>query len=351
MRRIKTGIAGFGKSAKVFHAPFLTTMPEFEVTHVLERHAEESRKTIPEVTVVRTIEELIGDNGTELIVITTPNASHFDYASRALLAGKHVVLEKPFTNTTEEAEELLRICKVSGKTLSVYQNRRYVSDFLTIRHVLDKGWLGDIHEFNATYDRYRPQAIAGAWRETASPGSGILYDLGPHIIDQALILFGHPETITADIRKQRPHARADDYFNIWLNYGYLKVILHAGMLVREQGPRYMIQGTNGSFLKYGEDPQEEKLKAGELPVTDDWGQEPESMYGILNAEIDGVPVRKTIPSQRGDYRRYYKNLYDTLVSGKPLSQKAEHGYNTIRIIELAFESQQQKKTLACTGLK
>ena len=137
-------------------------MPEFEVTHVLERHAEESRKTIPGVTVVRTIDELIGDNGTELIVITTPNTSHFDYASRALLAGKHVVLEKPFTNTTEEAEELLRICKVSGRTLSVYQNRRYVSDFLTIRDVLDKGWLGDIHEFNATYDRYRPHAIAGA---------------------------------------------------------------------------------------------------------------------------------------------------------------------------------------------
>lgn len=351
MRKLKTGIVGYGKSAKVFHIPFLSTMDEFAITAVLERNSAESKKQLPAVRVAKTIEELIGGTDTELIVITTPNDTHFEYASKALRAGKHVVLEKPFTITTDDAEELIQIARDTGKVLSVYQNRRYVSDFLTIRDLLKQNVLGDIHEFNATYDRYRPEAIPGAWRETYSPGAGILYDLGPHIIDQALTLFGNPETITADVKKQRPHAKAHDFFNIWLHYGFLKVILHSGMLVREQGPRYMIQGTLGSFIKYGEDPQEERLRAGELPLGDDWGREPESSHGILHTEIGGEVVRKKIPSKKGDYGLYYKNIYNTIVNKTPLQEKPEHGYNTIRIIELALESSSQKKTLACSGLK
>jgi scyllo-inositol 2-dehydrogenase (NADP+) len=351
MRKLKTGIVGYGKSAKVFHIPFLSNMDEFEITAVLERHGEESKKQLPGIRVAKTIEELVKGGDTELIVITTPNDTHLDYASKALKAGKHVVVEKPFTITSEDAQNLLHVAKDSGKVLSVYQNRRYVSDFLTIRDLLEENILGEIHEFTATYDRFRPQAIPGAWRETNTPGAGILYDLGPHIIDQALTLFGNPEAITADVRKQRSHARADDYFNIWLHYGFLKVILHSGMLVREQGPRYMIQGTTGSFIKYGEDPQEEKLRAGELPLGDDWGQEPESSYGILHTEINSQVVRKKIPSRKGDYGLYYKNIYETIVNHAPLREKPEHGYNTIRIIELALESNAQKKTLACNGLK
>lgn len=351
MRKLRTGIVGYGKSAKVFHIPFLSTMDEFEITAVLERHGEESKKQLPAIRVAKSIEELINADETELIVITTPNDTHFEYASKALKAGKHVVLEKPFTITTEDAENLISIAKQSKKILSVYQNRRYVSDFLTIRDLLDEHILGEIHEFNATYDRFRPDPIPGAWRETPVPGAGILYDLGPHIIDQALVLFGSPEAITADVRKQRAHARATDYFNIWLHYGFLKVILHSGMLVREQGPRYMIQGTLGSFIKYGEDPQEEKLRAGQLPVGDDWGREPESSYGILHTEINGQVVRKTIPSRKGDYGMYYKNIYETIVNDAPLKEKPEHGFNTIRIVELAIESSAQKKTIACSGLK
>jgi len=351
MRRLKTGVVGYGKSAKVFHIPFLSTMQEFEITSVLERHGEESRKQLPGIRVAKSIEELIGRDDTELIVVTTPNDTHFEYALKALKAGKHVVLEKPFTNTLDEAEELIRVAKETGKILSVYQNRRYVSDFLTMRDLLNDNVLGKIHEFTATYDRFRPEAIPGAWRESDIPGAGILYDLGPHIIDQALVLFGNPAAITADVRKQRPHAKAVDYFNIWLHYDFLKVILHSGMLVREQGPRYMVHGTKGSFIKYGEDPQEEKLKAGELPVGDHWGKEPESFFGILHTEIEGKVIRETVPSRKGDYGQYYKNLYETIVNNAPLSEKPEHGYNTIRIIELALDSSHQKKTLSCTGLK
>jgi scyllo-inositol 2-dehydrogenase (NADP+) len=352
MRRLKTGVVGFGKSARVFHVPFLRTLKdEFEITTVLERHAEESKKILPEVNVVRTIDELVADKNVELVVITTPNTTHFEYASKALKARKHVVLEKPFTNTIEEAEKLVNLAKETGLILSVYQNRRYVSDFLTIRDILDNNMLGTVHEFIATYDRFRPAAIANAWREAPIEGSGILYDLGPHIIDQALQLFGNPETITADIRHQRAHAKVDDYFNIWLNYGFLKVVLHSGMLVREQGPRYMIHGTNGSFIKHGEDPQEEKLRAGELPVGEDWGQEPESSYGILHTEINGEVIKKRIPSRKGDFGQYYRNIYNTIVNGTPLSERPEDGYNTIRIIELAIESNLQKKTIPCSGLK
>lgn len=349
-KKLKVGVVGYGKSAKVFHIPFITTMDEFEFTAVLERRTDEAKKTYPQITVARSIDELVALKEIDLVVVTTPNETHFEYAAKALKAGKHVVLEKPFTNTLEEGRELINIADESGKVLSVYQNRRYVSDYLTIKKILDQKLLGEVHEFNATYDRYRPEPIPGAWREADLPGSGILYDLGPHLLDQVLSLFGKPVAITADIRRQRPHSRVDDYFNIWLDYGFLKIILHAGMLVREQGPRYMIQGTNGSFLKYGEDPQEAKLKAGELPVGDHWGVEPEEYHGILHTSINGEVVRKTVPSERGHYAYYYKSVYDSIVNHNPVSEKPQHGYNTIRLIQLAFQSSEEKRTLDCTGL-
>jgi predicted dehydrogenase len=326
-------------------------MEEFELTNVLERKTEESKKLYPWIKVSRTLDELLADDQVELVVITTPNDTHFEYAAKALQAGKHVVLEKPFTNTIEEAEQLIKIAKDSGKILSVYQNRRYVSDFLTISDLLRENLLGNVHEFTATYDRYRPQAIPGAWREAPLPGSGILYDLGPHLLDQALTLFGNPTSITADVRIQRPDFRVDDYFNIWLHYGLLKVVLHSSMLVREQGPRYMVQGINGSFIKYGEDPQEEKLKAGELPVGNDWGKEEEEFYGLLHTEVNGEVIKKKVPSRKGNFGQYYKNVYNTIVNNAPLQEKPEHGYNTIRLIQLALESSQLKKTIDCIGLK
>jgi len=238
----------------------------------------------------------------------------------------------------------------NANILSIYQNRRYVSDFFTIRDILDQQLLGDVHTFEGHYDRYRAEARPQAWREHALPGSGILFDLGPHLLDQVLYLFGIPQTIAADIRMQRPHAKVDDYFDIRLNYGFLKVMLQAGMLVREPGPRYLIHGVKGSFVKSGEDPQEALLRAGQLPLGANWGKEAEAIYGILHTEKDGHIIRERYPSQAGDYALYYKNLYDTIVHGKPIKEKIEHGYNTIRLIELAFESHQKKCAIDCTGL-
>jgi scyllo-inositol 2-dehydrogenase (NADP+) len=348
---IKTGIVGFGISAKVFHAPFISTISDFELSMVVERTKNESQAVYPSVKVVKTIEEMVADKDIELVVITTPNETHFPYTKLALEAGKHVILEKPFANNTKEAGELVKLAAASGRILSVYQNRRYVSDFRTIEELLQKRLLGDVHTFEAHYDRYRAEERPNAWREKPKAGSGILFDLGAHLIDQTFTLFGFPEEITADIRMQRPHAKVDDYFDLRLNYGFMNARLTAGMLVREPGPRYMIHGMQGSFIKFGEDPQEALLRAGKQPVGNDWGQEPDEYYGLLHTQIDGKLIKEKYPSRKGDYGDYYRMIAAAISKGGPVTEKPEHGYNTIKLIELAIESHEKKCTITCEGFK
>lgn len=350
MQPINTAVIGFGISARVFHLPFLTTLPLYNVTTILERSKNDSTSLYPHATIARSLDTILSDPEIELVVVTTPNETHFPYAKAALEAGKHVVVEKPFTNTSREARILVDLAASRKNILSVYQNRRYVSDYFTIKDLLQQQLLGHVHECFAHYDRYRAEARPNAWREKVLPGSGILYDLGAHLIDQACCLFGLPSFITADVQRQRPHAQVDDYFMIRFDYPQLKVHLHAGMLVREPGPRYAIHGLNGSFIKYGEDPQEAALRAGQLPVGDTWGMESENHYGHLHTEIDGIIINKKYPSQKGNYAQYYVNLYDTIQNQAPLREKPEHGFNTIRLIELAFESSEKKCTLGVEGL-
>lgn len=346
---IKTGLVGFGMAAKVMHAPFLATLPQYKVTAVLERNREESKQLFPDAVIVRSIEEMLRQD-IDLVIITTPNDTHLPYTAAALGAGKHVVVEKPFAITSDDALGLIATARASDKILSVYQNRRYVADFLTIKEILDQQLLGEIHTYEAHYDRYRPGPKPNAWREEDLPGSGVFFDLSPHIVDQALCHFGLPVNIYADIRRQRPHARVDDFFELHLDYGFNKVILKGGMLVREPGPRYQVHGRIGSFIKYGEDPQEALLKTGALPNTADWGQEPEEHFGLLHTEINGEEVKKRYPSQKGNYGHYYTDLYETIVNGAPLKVKPEQSYNNIKIIELAFESNRLKRPIPAEGL-
>ncbi|RFM25839.1 Gfo/Idh/MocA family oxidoreductase [Deminuibacter soli] len=346
---IKVGLIGYGVAAKVMHAPFLATLPQFKVTTVLERSREESKQLFPDAKIVRDIDAMLQED-IDMVVITTPNDTHVPYTAAALGAGKHVVVEKPFTITSDDALGLIATARNSGKVLSVYQNRRYVSDYLTIREITDQQLLGEIHTYEAHYDRYRPEAKPNAWREENIPGSGVFFDLSPHIVDQALCLFGLPKALYADIRCQRPHARVDDFFELHLDYGFNKVILKGGMLVREPGPRYMIHGREGSFIKYGEDPQEALLKQGAMPVGDNWGQEPEEHFGLLHTAVNGEVIKKKYPSKKGHYGNYYVDLYNTIVNGAPLQVKPEQSYNNIRIIELAFESNRLKQPVPCTGL-
>ncbi len=348
---IRTGIVSFGISSRTFHAPFLSTIPGFRLEAVVERSANHAESMYPWVKTFRRMEEMIADPGIELVVITSPNETHFPYAKAALEAGKHVVVEKPFTNTSREAMELVELSAKVKRVCSVYHNRRYVADFLTMKNILDRKLLGELHSFTTHYDRDRPDPRTyGLWREKPMPGSGVLYDLGSHLIDQSLVLFGQPRRILADIRRQKPYSEVDDYFDIQLDYGFLKVILHASMLVREMAFRYELHGTKGSFLKSGEDPQEELLKAGKLPVGDDWCHEPESQYGLIHTEINGQVVRERMISEKGNFGTYYQNLYQTIREGAPLREKPEHGYNVVRMIEMAFESNSKQAWLDVEGL-
>jgi predicted dehydrogenase len=227
-----------------------------------------------------------------------------------------------------------------------------VGDFKTIKQIIKDGLIGNVHEYICHFDRYRDAPKPDkAWREEPRPGSGVFFDLGPHLIDQALYLFGLPQSITAFIKHQRQFAMVDDYFDVRLDYANgLTVILKSGMLIREMGPRYAVHGAVGSYLKYGDDPQEELLKKGIMPTAAGWGLEPESQHGILHTLINGEVVRKNIPTQAGNYGEYYTHLYETIANGAPLSEKPEHGYNTIKLIELAIESNEKKCTLPCIGL-
>ncbi len=347
---IRVGITGFGMSAKIMHIPFLLCNPAYQITAILERRGHEAAKLIPGVQIVTSIEDLVSLSEVDVVVVATPNETHFAYAEKALLAGKHVIIEKPFTNTINEARVLIELSRRLGLVLTVYQNRRYVADFLTIKQLLDQKLLGDIVEFEARYDRYRPALVAGSWKESGKLGSGVLYNLGSHLLDQTLVLFGHPKQLYADVRMIRPGVQADDYFDIQLYYDTFKVILKSSMLVREHGPRFMISGTKGSFIKYGEDVQEEMINQGVKPNTPDWGSDPESQWGLLHTEKDGKVIRETYPSVKGGFGAFYENLYETLVNGAPLQEKAEHGYNTIRMIELALMSSKKKAVIECTGL-
>lgn len=314
----------------------------------MERTGNTAKEKYPDIKIARTIEDVLNDPTIELVVICSPNETHFHYAKAALLAGKHVVVEKPFTNTAAEALELIALTAETGKICSVYQNRRYVADFLTMKKIIEDGLLGEPREFFAHYDRYRPDPRTyGLWREQDLPGSGIFYDLGPHLIDQALVLFGQPKYIQADIRKMKSYSKVDDYFDVKLEYDNLIVTLHSSMLVREMGPRYMVHGTKGSYIKTGEDPQEELLKAGSRPDGLDWGKEDPAFFGLLHTEINGEIVRQIYPSLQGSYGMYYDNLWATIQNGAPLKETPQNGYNVIRLIELAIQSSKEKRTIIC----
>lgn len=348
---ISTAIISYGISSKTFHLPFITTHGGFSLDLILERSGETCKEKIPSVKVVKTLDEVLNEPSIDLVVVASPNTTHFPYTKALLEAGKHVVVEKPFTNKAAEALELVALSKETGKICSVFHNRRYVADFLTMKKILDDGLLGEPREFFAHYDRYRPEPRTyGLWREDVLPGSGVFYDLGPHLIDQALVLFGKPTYITADIRKMKSYSKVDDFFDVKLEFDNVIATLHSSMLVREMGPRYMIHGTKGSFIKHGEDPQEDLLKAGVVPTGADWGKEEEKYYGLLHTEKNGEIVREIYPSLKGSFGYYYENLYQTIINHQPLKETAVDGYNVIRLIELAFESSQVRRTIKVSGL-
>jgi predicted dehydrogenase len=346
---IRTGIIGYGLSGRVFHAPFIDVVEGYELTRISTSRPESITMIgdrYPLTTVVPDGKSIIDDPEIDLVIVTSPNTDHFRWSREALLAGKHVVVEKPFTVNVEEADELLEIARRQKKILTVYHNRRFTSDTRTVKKLLDSGFLGEIVDYESHFDRYRTDPRPnGAWREQPLPGSGIFYDLGSHLIDQALWFFGMPEAVTAEIDMQREWAKADDHFDVRLHYPSFTATLKSGMICRIPGPTYMLHGTNGSFVKYGLDVQEATLDGGAIPRGKDWGREPESIWGTINAEYRGLKMQGKLESEPGDYRDYFINLRDAINGKAELAVKPEEARNVMRIIELAFRSSREKRTI------
>ena len=338
MSKIHVGIASFGMSGKFFHAPFLSNHQGFKISKIVERSKNEVNKIYPDIESVQSFDDLLNDNNIELVVVNTPDSTHYEYAYKALKADKHVVVEKPFTRTLRQGEELINLADKRKKVLSVYQNRRWDGDFMTIRKIIEDKWLGRIVEFESNYMRFRNFIQPNTWKESAIQGIGLVHNLGSHMIDQAVMLFGMPEAVWADIDKMRADSEIDDYYHIKLIYPDIKVALKGSLLVREETPRYTIHGTRGSFLKYGIDPQEEMLKQGFTPNMPNWGEEPETNWGLLNTEINGIHIRGKVETMAGNYTAYYDNIYEAIRNRSELEVLPEQAINVLHIIDAAKES-------------
>ena len=347
MQTIDAGLIGFGVAGRAFHAPIIQAVHGLRLAAIVQRSGSSAAELYPEARIVRSFEELLAIESIRLVAIATPNDSHFSYAKRSLEAGRDVVVDKPFTTTVEEAKELVALAEKLGRLITVYQDRRWDGDFQTVRQLLASGELGRLVRFESYYDRFRPNLRPGAWREKPGPGSGILFDLGPHLIDQALFLFGTPQFVEADVRIERDSCVTDDAFDIVLHYSNgLRAALHATMLAAVARPHYVLLGTKGSFVKYALDPQEALLRAGQVPGGAKWGVDPEENWGTLTLSDGTTTAKRRIPTARGDYRGFYENVRDAIQGRAALAVTPPHAVNVMRMLELARESSERKAAIA-----
>jgi len=345
---IRVGLAGFGYAGRTFHAPVIQAVPGLLLAAIVQRSGDSARAAYPNARVVSSVDELLSDPKIRLVVIATPNDSHYDLARQCLEAGRDVVVDKPFTTTFEEAKALDELARGKQRLLSVFHNRRWDGDFLTVRDLIGSGALGRLVLFESHFDRYRPARRPGAWRETTRAGSGVLFDLGPHLIDQALVLFGMPQAIEADVRIEREDAIVDDAFDIVLRYPNLRVLLRATMLACAAGPRFVLNGAAGTFVKRGLDPQEDALKAGKTPGGPGWGEEDQSHWGALTLAEDSAPIQRSVRTEPGDYREYYANVRDSILGISKLDVTAADGARVIRLLQLARESSASGRVISLT---
>lgn len=325
---VRVGLIGFGLAGASFHAPLIACVEGMELAAIAT-----SRQTDRFPGAVRHADPmaLIDDDGLDLIVIATPNDSHAPLAQAALAAGRHVVVDKPLATDDADAVALVQLARGAGRLLSVFHNRRWDSDFLTVERLLRDDALGEVRLAELRWDRFRP-AIKSGWREDGGPGSGLLNDLGPHMIDQAIRLFGMPDAVAGDVTTQRDGAGVDDYFEIVLRYGARRVTIGSASLVAAPRPRFALHGTRGSFVKYGIDPQEAVLRAGGMPTDSGYGIEPDGLWGTLtDAEGNARPVR----SEAGDWRGFYRAMRDAIRGEGTVPVDPVDAVRGLRIIEAA----------------
>jgi len=346
MQTIEVGLIGYGLAGRAFHAPVIRAVPGLRLTAILQRTGNDAAEKYPDVRIVRSMEELLAIREIRLAVIATPNETNDSLAHQCLEAGRDVVVDKPFTTTLGEAKSLVEFAKQRGRLITVYQNRRYDGDFQAVRKLVAEGTLGRVVRFETNYDRYRPQLKPGAWRETTRAGSGILFDIAPHLIDHALVLFGPPEAVTADVRTERENALADDAFDIMLHYPRgMRAVLCSSILAAAQRPRFVLLGTLGSFVKQTVDPQENNLRQEKIPASGAWGAEPEENWGVLTFPDGDKFAQRRIPSANCDFRDYYANVRDALLGKADLAVTPEWALNVMRLLEMARESSEKHRTI------
>ncbi|MEQ1974380.1 oxidoreductase [Xenorhabdus sp. SGI240] len=339
---LKVGLVGYGYASKTFHAPLIAGTFNIECVAISSSDADKVKKDWPAISVVSSPEELFRDPNIDLIVIPTPNDTHYPLAQQALAAGKHVIVDKPFTITVEQAQALKKQAEEANLLLSVFHNRRWDSGFLTVKSIIKENKLGTLKYYETHFDRYRP-VVRQRWREAAGAGSGIWYDLAPHLLDQAVQLFGKPQAITTDLGMMRPNAETADYFHAQLTYPDLKVVLHATMLAAAESPIYTLHGMAGSYTKYGLDTQEERLKAGERLPRADWGYDARDGYVTLSQ--DDNLVTKVVPTVPGNYGAYYAAIRDAILFGKPNPVTASEAILIMKLIEAGEKSAKEQRTI------
>jgi predicted dehydrogenase len=322
-------------SGRIFHAPFLSTNPLFKLKAVVERNEKKMARTYPYIVSYDTVEDMLADAEIELVIVNTPNFTHFELTQQALLAGKHVLVEKPAAANTAEIEILFETAKAANRKLTFYQNRRWDSDFLAVKEVIESGKLGRLTEVHLRYDRYKPQLQTKPFKETKTPVNGTIYDLGPHIIDQAIILFGRPLSFDKTVASQRDNSIVVDYFNFRLTYpGNFNVYLTSGLLIPEPVPSFVVHGTLGSFLKYRTDVQEEQLDSGMFPTDESYGLETAGSEGkLVTIGADGEKNVEWVKSEKGDYNGLFNAVYHTIRDNALYPVTEEHIYWQMELLE------------------
>jgi len=343
---VSVGLIGFGYAGRTFHAPLLSSTPGLSLDAIVQRHGDEAAAAYPNATIFRTVDEMLASGKIRMAVIATSNASHFSLGEACLRAGLNVVIDKPFAVTIDEARQLVTTAAQMNRILSVFHNRRWDGDFLTLRKLITENSLGQIARFESAFDRFRPAVDASSWRQRDEPGSGILFDLGPHLIDQALVAFGPPAFLTASVRHERRSAVTDDAFDLALDYVTgLRVTLHASMLACTPRPRFSVHGTHGSWLKYDLDPQEAALKRGERPPSQHWGQESDNLHGVLTLCSGASQTPEAVATLPGNYLAFYENVRDAILGDAPLIVTPAQALHVMQLIDLSHKSQQEQRTL------
>ena len=345
---IRVGLIGFGMAGRVFHAPLISSVEGLEFAAVVERSSGKAAERYPGIRVYRALEEILADSSLDLFVVATPNGTHYSLAREILNAGRNLVADKPMTITSAEAAELIALAKNRKLLLAPFHNRRYDSDFLTVHKLLDEAALGRLVSFESRFDRWRPAPLTERfWKEKADAGGGLLLDLGPHLVDQALVLFGKPEAVSADVRREKSGLGVNDSFDIRLRYPGMIVSLGANSLSLPAAPRFHLRGTQGGYLKSGVDPQEAALN--KLTRIDDpnWGKEPTSNWGVLHVGIDGGSVSRPVPAIPGDYRTFYAGIRDALLGKAPPPVTGLDAWRVARLLEWATESSDRRREIPC----